>query len=241
MSHTGHLPREMLFFSDMAGARSQTKSKKENAVRHIAGTRANARGRLSDNPTRERILRVAGSLFLTQGYAATGIDQISKHAGISPPTIYWHFKSKEAMLAEFLSTTVTQLRDAVYPQLKADAPVDQLREYVRAHVVFVLRWYALHEAHEASSGFGPLFGALAPAHRKSIAGLIDDYVKSLHRILDEGVRRGDFAISDISITTMAIVSMADHVFTWFKHSGPATIEQVAAKYADLAAEMVRAR
>lgn len=201
----------------------------------------NARGRTSDNPTRERILRVAGSLFLTHGYAATGIDQISKQAGISPPTIYWHFQSKEALLAEFLKTTVTKLKDAVYPQVSANLPIDRLRECVSAHVIFVLKWYALHNAHQASSGFGPLFGALAPRHRKAIASTIDEYVGSIQRILDDGVRRGDFAISDISITTMAIVSMADHVFTWFKPTGRATIEEVAARYAALAADMVRAR
>lgn len=207
----------------------------------MGGTRVNARGRTADNPTRERILRVAGSLFLTNGYAATGIDQISKQAGISPPTLYWHFKSKEAMLAEFLEVTVRKLQEAVAAQITARAPTDRLRECVRAHVMFLLQWYALHGAHEASSGFGPLFGALTPRHRKSIAAMIDRYIDSLHNILIAGVESGELVVTDISITTMAIVSMADHVFTWFKPSGPASIEDVAAQYADLVANMVRSR
>jgi AcrR family transcriptional regulator len=225
----------------MPGARTPTKRKRERAAPAISGARVNARGRVTDNPTRDRILRVAGSLFLTNGYAATGIDQISKQAHVAPPSIYWHFQSKEAMLAEFLQTTVTKLREAVYPRLTAESPAERLRQCVGAHVVFVLEWYALHGAHEASSGFGPLFGALTPRHRKSIAAMIDDYVETLQGILEAGAKRGEFSIEDISITTMAIVSMADHVFTWFKASGMSTIEEVANKYAELAHDMVRAR
>lgn len=203
--------------------------------------RVNARGRETDNPTRQRILLVAGSLFLKNGYAATGMDQISRQAGVTAPTIYWHFKSKDALLTEFLTTTVTRLRDAVYPRLDSGDPEERLRQCIYGHVVFVLQWYAHHDAHEASSGFGPLIAALPVKQRKPIVAAIDEYVKRFRQILADGSERGCFSISDLSVTSMAIITMADHVFTWFKPDGPSSIEDIGRKYAELTLNMVRRR
>jgi AcrR family transcriptional regulator len=231
----------MLRLNQMGTARALNSLNKATNPASKKTARINARGRESDNPTRERILLVAGSLFLKNGYAATGMDQISKHAGVSAPTIYWHFKSKDALLTEFLTTTVTRLRDAVYPRLNAEDPVERLRQCIYGHVVFVLRWYAHHDAHEASSGFGPLIAALPARQRKAIVASIDEYVKRFRQILADGIERGCFSISDLSITTMAIITMADHVFTWFHPEGPASIEEVGRKYAQLTVDMVRRR
>lgn len=45
--------------------------------------------------TRERILESAQDLFYRQGYQATVVNQIIEDAGISKPTFYSHFPSKE--------------------------------------------------------------------------------------------------------------------------------------------------
>jgi AcrR family transcriptional regulator len=49
-------------------------------------------------PTRTRILDAAAELVLRQGLTATTMEQIAAAAGISPPTIYRHFASKDALL-----------------------------------------------------------------------------------------------------------------------------------------------
>ncbi len=47
--------------------------------------------------TRERILTSARDLFYRQGYHATVVNQIIDEAGVSKPTFYNHFPSKEAL------------------------------------------------------------------------------------------------------------------------------------------------
>jgi AcrR family transcriptional regulator len=47
--------------------------------------------------TRERILAAAGRLFETKGYYATGIGDIAAEAGLGRPSVYYHFKDKEAI------------------------------------------------------------------------------------------------------------------------------------------------
>lgn len=46
------------------------------------------------NDTKDKILQKVSILFYTQGYTNTGIDQITKDIGITKPTLYHHFNSK---------------------------------------------------------------------------------------------------------------------------------------------------
>lgn len=52
--------------------------------------------------TRERILNVSSRLFRTQGYFATGIDQIMTEAGLTAGAFYAHFESKENLFEQSL-------------------------------------------------------------------------------------------------------------------------------------------
>jgi TetR/AcrR family transcriptional regulator, regulator of autoinduction and epiphytic fitness len=52
------------------------------------------------------VIRAAGELFTTSGYAATSIDAIAARAEVSPETVYRHFGSKRALLLRWLDTAV---------------------------------------------------------------------------------------------------------------------------------------
>ena len=56
----------------------------------------------TDLETRTRILNSAAVLFAEQGYAASSIAMIARHAGVLPGSIYWAFQSKELILAEVM-------------------------------------------------------------------------------------------------------------------------------------------
>jgi len=49
--------------------------------------------------SRELILDATERLMATHGYAATSISDIRKACGLPPSSIYWHFGSKEGVLA----------------------------------------------------------------------------------------------------------------------------------------------
>lgn len=63
--------------------------------------------------TRERILEVAARLFVERGYAGTSVRDIAKELGIANPSLYYHFKSKEEMLAELLAEPLGRVERAV--------------------------------------------------------------------------------------------------------------------------------
>lgn len=61
----------------------------------------NRGGRASSAEIREkldRVLNTSAGLFSRHGYAATSVENVAKTAGVSKPTIYFHYKSKANLL-----------------------------------------------------------------------------------------------------------------------------------------------
>jgi AcrR family transcriptional regulator len=52
--------------------------------------------------TRQRILESAYELFYRNGFARVGVDVIAAGAGVTKRTLYYHFASKDALLASVL-------------------------------------------------------------------------------------------------------------------------------------------
>jgi AcrR family transcriptional regulator len=51
---------------------------------------------------RGKIVEAASGLFFEQGYQATTIDHVIDRSGVSRPTLYTHFKTKEELCVEYL-------------------------------------------------------------------------------------------------------------------------------------------
>ncbi len=49
--------------------------------------------------TRQSVLEAATELISSRGYSGTSISAISRASGVMPASIYWHFESKEGLLA----------------------------------------------------------------------------------------------------------------------------------------------
>ncbi len=57
-------------------------------------------------PAREQILDAAGALFVERGIAGTSTRMIAERVGIRQASLYYHFATKEDILAELLATSV---------------------------------------------------------------------------------------------------------------------------------------
>ena len=68
--------------------------------------------------SRELILDVTERLMSTQGYAATSISHIRKETGLPASSIYWHFGSKEGVLAAVMERGAQRY----FAQIPSDSP-----------------------------------------------------------------------------------------------------------------------
>lgn len=55
-------------------------------------------------PAREKIIDAANALFYGEGIRAVSVDAIAEKAGITKKTLYYHFTSKDELVAAYLSS-----------------------------------------------------------------------------------------------------------------------------------------
>ena len=76
---------------------------------------------MSRQDTPERILKAATKLFYAQGIRAVGVDAVAAAAGVTKRTLYYHYPSKDALIAAFLARWAAAVPDA--PDLTPDAAI----------------------------------------------------------------------------------------------------------------------
>ena len=54
------------------------------------------------NPTRKRLVDAATKLFYAEGIGRVSVDAVAEKAGLTKRTLYYHFKSKDDLIAAYL-------------------------------------------------------------------------------------------------------------------------------------------
>lgn len=55
-------------------------------------------------PTREKIVDAAAKLFYREGIRAVSVDAVAETAGVTKKTLYYHFRSKDDLIGEYLAS-----------------------------------------------------------------------------------------------------------------------------------------
>jgi len=93
--------------------------------------------RREPEPRREQVLRVAEALFARAGYRGVGLREIAAQVGIRAPSLFKHFKSKEALYNAVLITIFGRLND-VAAGLAGDAPfASRLEQFISGYIDLV--------------------------------------------------------------------------------------------------------
>lgn len=90
--------------------------------------------RTSGADTRRRILKTASALFAQRGFAGTSIRDISDELGLTKAALYYHFTSKEDILAELVTEPLTAMR-AVMETPRDLTDREGRRQFIRDVVV----------------------------------------------------------------------------------------------------------
>jgi AcrR family transcriptional regulator len=107
---------------------------------------------------RELILDAARKVFEADGLDGASLRAIAAGAGYTPAALYFHFESKEAIYAEVLRGSLTNLGQAVSRAVsRAKTPADQLRAAATAF----FRYYA-DNPRDLDLGFYLFRGGMKP-------------------------------------------------------------------------------
>ncbi|WP_306030686.1 TetR/AcrR family transcriptional regulator [Stappia sp. MMSF_3263] len=70
----------------------------------VTGTKVTGAKTRGDRPARERIVDAANRLFYREGIRAVSVDAVADEAGVTKKTLYYHFRSKDDLVAEYLAS-----------------------------------------------------------------------------------------------------------------------------------------
>jgi AcrR family transcriptional regulator len=93
--------------------------------------------------SRELILDATERLMATRGYAATSISDIRKACGLPPSSIYWHFGSKEGVLAAVMERGADRFFAAIPTSEDVEGQLAVLSTLQSQHPAFLRLFYLL--------------------------------------------------------------------------------------------------
>ena len=116
-------------------------------------------------PTAQRILDAAEDLFAQKGYSATSLGEVADQVGIRSPSLYNHFRNKEALYTAVLERL---LDDFTGPMEELNrGPITQER---------VLEWWeTIVRKHQANPNLARLLQHAALSGGPQTTALIDRY------------------------------------------------------------------
>lgn len=178
--------------------------------------------------SRAKLLRAAAKLFAERGYAGTSVDDVCREAKVVKSAVYWHFESKEGLLAAvlddvsnaWLGRIAASVADSEDPREHLRRTIATLREAVVEGPDFLglLHGMALERARLSKSTRAVLVGVQERA-RAAIADSIARAIGTRPNGLDE--------IAALVISTFDGLLMGhrirqdpaelDRMFAWFEH------------------------
>jgi AcrR family transcriptional regulator len=161
---------------------------------------------MPEQTTREQILQVAHDAFTRKGFASASVSEICTEAGISPPTLYYHFGSKdglfEAVVEEALSLDAFRdvLREAVAsgPDVWANLGA-WVRTYLACFPTHLLN-PGLHLQNSTQLNDTSL--------RRLQMGLSDIY-QLIKDLLQEGIEAGELREVDVDMAASCLMGTVD--------------------------------
>ncbi len=160
------------------------------------------------NPTAEKLLVAASELMIERASIDVSLSDIAQKSGVNAALVKYHFGNKDGLLLALLARdAATEMSQLEYLVAQPISPTAKLRLHIagiiRAYHQFPymnrLIHYLLHESSaEAADEVSKFF----------IAPLLDFH----RRLLDEGVRAGEFRKVDPVLFYTSLIGACDHLF-----------------------------
>lgn len=136
-----------------------------------------------------RILQKALELFSSRGYKATSVREICESAGLTKPTLYHFYGSKEGLYRALVDGSLDGFRTELDRLLETPGTVEErLRRFARNYFESCRSRRDLMRFM-----FGLIYGPPGSAPRTDFHRFYDDMVGRIAVVVEEGVARGELA------------------------------------------------
>jgi AcrR family transcriptional regulator len=175
---------------------------------------------------REQLIEVARSLFATQSYTGTSIEEIAARADVSKPVVYEHFGGKEGLYAVVVDREVTVLLGRMREALTAGTSRMLLEQAAVALLEYV---------EERPDGFRILVrDSPIGAASASFQSIIGDVATRVEGILADVFTRQGLDPDTAPMYAQMLVGMVGQIGLWWLDAGQPSRDVVASHLVNLA-------
>ena len=176
----------------------------------------------ADGNRRAELIRVSARLFRERGFDGTTIRDIAEAVGMRSGSPFYHFKSKQELLAAVMEEGLT----AGLPAAEAIAagplpPRDKFRALLRAHLELVLG-----EGHDFIPVLLYDWRCLTPELREGVQRLRDRYDQLWQDVVRELAAAG-LLRSDSTVARLLLTGALNYTVLWYKAGQGWDLDQVA--------------
>ncbi len=173
---------------------------------------------------RAEILHAALRAFRERGYHGTTLDDIAEHVGVRKTALYYYFADKEAILYECHRESLAEIVRLTKEARKLDRASERLAHVIREHV------RVMTDTLEGS----PLafeVTALSPKRQQEVIAARDRYERELRKIIDEGIKNGEFRPVNSKIAVFAILGAINWIARWYRPEGSLQAPELGTEFA----------
>ena len=184
----------------------------------------------------DEILRRAAHLVLERGFEIISLVDVARACAISKAGLYYHFNSKQELLAAIISYAQDIHEEEIRRVLTDDAAddADDLRRLIHSHAVMMTRKddaaFAILAVDEMRS--------LLPADRARVAARKRNYLDLIRERLERLAAAGKLRDVDITAATHTLAGMVLWLPKWYRQPGRLSATQMANEITALAMHAV---
>jgi AcrR family transcriptional regulator len=184
---------------------------------------------------RNEILRRTAHLFLERGFESTSLVDIAQAGGISKAGLYYHFSSKQDLLAAIINYG-HEVLELEFDRRLADCSSDEdaLRRLIYTYALIITR--------EDDAAFANLaveeMRSLLPADREQIANRKRAFLGRIRERLEGLAAAGRLRDVDITTATQTLAGMVLWLPKWYRQTGRLSASEMANEITNLAMHAV---
>ena len=192
---------------------------KSNSARASKSAAASSAARVAAKPAtlredarafkKEMILTAAIDIFYEDGYQAATVEDVAATLSVTKAAVYYYFKSKETLLQAIIERCSDLTLVAIERGIATgDTPVKKLALASFCFASMVLenqKMIALYFREERY---------FSPALSQRVAMIEKSVTAKISKVIEAGIRRGDFRQSDPQRLALSITGMISMAFYW---------------------------
>jgi len=160
---------------------------------------------------KEQIMDAALKVIISKGYDNSRMDDIVDLSSMSKGAIYWYYKSKKEVYLNLVNYWVIKYSTVINHIVEEDdSPAEQLKDVFE---YFILQYEQDPSAFKALVEFWSLAGR-DKDFQKKLDKVYSKFLEFLERIINKGVKSGEFKNLDVRITALSIMVNIEGII-WF--------------------------